>query len=101
MKALKYLVWAIPVLLIAATSAFAGEADLAIPNLWEHGSFHIFGQEIRAGLFLLVGSLVIIGTIGISLLVYIAVAMLLKSKELSEVAKARGPGSDIPDGEVD
>jgi Na+/H+-translocating membrane pyrophosphatase len=67
MKAIKYLAWAVPLLLIAASNAFASEADLAIPDLWHHGSFTIFGQKISAGLFLLVGSFVIIGTIGISL----------------------------------
>jgi K(+)-stimulated pyrophosphate-energized sodium pump len=53
--------------LAAASSAHASEASLAIPDLWKHGSFTIFGQTIRAGVLLLVGSLVICGTLSISL----------------------------------
>ncbi len=58
---------AVAVLLLGCASARAGDADLAIPNLWEHGSFDIFGVNIRAGTLLLVGSFVICGTLGISL----------------------------------
>jgi K(+)-stimulated pyrophosphate-energized sodium pump len=55
-------------LLLAAASAAASEADLAIPDLWhESAYFIIFGQKINAGLLLLVGSFVICGTLGISL----------------------------------
>lgn len=53
--------------LAGASSAQASEASLAIPNLWKHGSFTIFGQTISAGWLLLVGSLVICGTLSISL----------------------------------
>ena len=67
MKFLKHLAWALPFFLITATNAFASEADLAIPDLWEHGSFKIFGTQISAGAFLFFGSFVILGTIGISL----------------------------------
>src|SRR5262249_51042452 len=67
MKSLKPILGAIAVLLLAGTTARASEADLAIPNLWEHGSFTIFGQTISAGLLLLVGSAVICGTLGFSL----------------------------------
>lgn len=53
--------------LLAGASALAGEADLAIPDLWEHGTFHIAGREIPAGTLLFWGSFVIVGTLGISL----------------------------------
>ncbi|HKB38227.1 MAG TPA: hypothetical protein VKD72_17395, partial [Gemmataceae bacterium] len=60
-------VLSVVVLLLTGTPAHASEADLAIPNLWEHGSFTILGQTISAGLLLLVGSAVICGTLGFSL----------------------------------
>ncbi len=53
--------------LAAVSTAEASEASLAIPDLWKHGSFTIFGQTIRAGILLMVGSLVICGTLSISL----------------------------------
>ncbi len=46
--------------------AHASEANLAIPNLWENGSFGNLGG-IRSGWLLLCGSVVICGTLGISL----------------------------------
>jgi K(+)-stimulated pyrophosphate-energized sodium pump len=61
------LVMACVTLLAAASSAQASEASLAIPNLWKHGSFTILGQTISAGWLLLVGSVVICGTLSISL----------------------------------
>jgi len=67
MKVIKQFAFALSVFLIFASAAFAGEADLAIPDLWKHGSFTIFGQTISAGHLLAWGSLVIIGTLGISL----------------------------------
>src|SRR5262245_13927791 len=67
MNSLKSVLWAVLVLLLAATSAQASEADLAIPNLWEHGTFTILGRDISAGLLLLIGSAVICGTLGFSL----------------------------------
>ena len=54
-------------LLLCGSTARASEADLAIPNLWEHGTFTILGQDISAGLLLLIGSAVICGTLGFSL----------------------------------
>src|SRR6267143_2125064 len=67
MNLLKLIALAIPIFLLAAANACASEADLAIPDLWLHGSFTIFGQKISAGAFLFFGSFVIVGTIGISL----------------------------------
>ena len=67
MKLLKQLAWALPLFLIAATKAVASEADLAIPDLQEHGKFIIGGYTITAGDLLFYGSFVILGTLGISL----------------------------------
>jgi K(+)-stimulated pyrophosphate-energized sodium pump len=67
MRSLSPIVGAMAILLLAGGTAGASEADLAIPNLWEHGSFTIFGRTISAGLLLLVGSAVICGTLGFSL----------------------------------
>jgi K(+)-stimulated pyrophosphate-energized sodium pump len=58
---------AVLALLLASTPVQASEADLAIPNLWQHGSFNLFGTTISAGMLLLIGSAVICGTLGFSL----------------------------------
>src|SRR5687768_9512529 len=56
------------ILLLAAATGRASEADLAIPDLWDENAFFIiFGQKVNAGMLLLVGSFVICGTLGISL----------------------------------
>jgi len=52
--------------ILGSTTALAGEADLAIPDLHE-GKFVIFGQEISAWNLLFGGAIVITGTLGISL----------------------------------
>ncbi len=57
---------ALALLLLGGGLAFAGEADLAIPDLHE-GHFTIAGQEISAWNLLFYGALVITGTLGISL----------------------------------
>lgn len=67
MKLLKQFAWSLPILLITAAAVHAGEADLAIPDLWKHGSFTIGGNTYRAGDLLFWGSFVIVGTLGISL----------------------------------
>jgi K(+)-stimulated pyrophosphate-energized sodium pump len=54
------------VLLFTGTPARASEADLAIPNLWEHGRFDTL-WGITPGWLLFIGSFVILGTLGISL----------------------------------
>ena len=66
MKCLKLASGALILLLLAAASAQASEADLAIPDLHE-GHFIIFGREISAWNLLFYGALVICGTLGISL----------------------------------
>ena len=55
----------IAVFLLSST-ALAGEADLAIPDL-KLGTFTIAGQQITAWNLLFYGSFVIVGTLGISL----------------------------------
>jgi K(+)-stimulated pyrophosphate-energized sodium pump len=57
---------AVVVMLLAASAAHAGEADLAIPNFFEHGRFEKLGG-VAPGWVLLIGSCVILGTLGISL----------------------------------
>jgi K(+)-stimulated pyrophosphate-energized sodium pump len=66
MNRLKPILGALALLLLSTTSAHASEADLAIPDLWTHGSFDTLGG-ISAGLLLLIGSAVICGTLGFSL----------------------------------
>ena len=65
MNLLRQLAWSIPLLLIASTKSFAGEADLAIPDLHE-GKFDKLGG-ISAWNLLFYGAFVIVGTLGISL----------------------------------
>src|SRR5260370_35190642 len=65
MNLLRQLAWSIPLLLIASTKGFAGEADLAIPDLHE-GKFDKLGG-ISAFDLLFWGAFVIVGTLGISL----------------------------------
>ena len=71
MKRLKQFAWSLPILLITAAAVQAGEQDLAIPDLWKHGSFEMNGfrkdDPVRAGMLLMIGSVVILGTLGISL----------------------------------
>src|SRR6478672_8406461 len=71
MKLLKQFAWTLPILLMTAAAVQAGEQDLAIPDLWKHGSFEMHGMykedPIRAGSLLFWGAFVIVGTLGISL----------------------------------
>jgi K(+)-stimulated pyrophosphate-energized sodium pump len=67
--------------------AHASEADLAIPNLWEHGSFQIIGKTIPAGWLLLVGSFVICGTLGISLYLRTQIHKLPAHRSMLDVAE--------------
>src|SRR5437879_193110 len=87
MKSLKLIAWSIAVLLLAGPAARASEADLAIPNLWEHGSFTILGQTISAGVLLLAGSFVICGTLGISLYLRSQIHKLPAHKSMLDVAE--------------
>src|SRR3954451_4462352 len=66
MKSLKLIGWSIATLLLAGSQVRASDADLAIPDLWKHGSFESLGG-ITPGSLLFWGSFVILGTLGISL----------------------------------
>jgi K(+)-stimulated pyrophosphate-energized sodium pump len=75
-------------LFIAGSTAFAGEADLRIPDFWEHGKFDVLGMKnVQAGLLLLVGSAVICGTLGISLFLRNQIARLPAHKSMLDVAE--------------
>jgi K(+)-stimulated pyrophosphate-energized sodium pump len=59
-------VFVLALVLFGGSAAFAGEADLAIPDLHK-GSFNLFGYTVTAWNLLFYGALVITGTLGISL----------------------------------
>jgi K(+)-stimulated pyrophosphate-energized sodium pump len=65
-KNLKLILGALAGLLLTGTAAHASEGDLAIPDLWTHGTFDRLGG-ISPGTLLFWGSFVILGTLGISL----------------------------------
>ncbi|MGC4006637.1 MAG: sodium/proton-translocating pyrophosphatase [Pirellulales bacterium] len=82
--------WAIVVsalFLFCASPLQAGEADLAIPDLNEHGSFTIAENTISAGKLLLYGSFVIAGTLGISLYLRMQIHALPAHKSMLAVAE--------------
>lgn len=62
----KSFAWSTLLVLCAAGSAWAGEADLAIPDL-HAGKFNLLGQAISGWNLLFYGAFVICGTLGISL----------------------------------
>jgi K(+)-stimulated pyrophosphate-energized sodium pump len=66
LRGLKPFLTSLAVLALGGTAARAGEADLAIPDLWHHGTFQRLGG-ITPGTLLFWGSFVILGTLGISL----------------------------------
>jgi K(+)-stimulated pyrophosphate-energized sodium pump len=66
LQSLKPILLSIVVLLLTGTTVYAGEADLAIPDLWHHGKFDNLGG-ITPGWLLFWGSFVILGTLGISI----------------------------------
>ena len=71
---------------MGASVAWAGEADLAIPDLHE-GKFHIFGGTISAWNLLLYGSFVIVGTLGISLYLRTQIHKLPAHKSMLDIAE--------------
>jgi K(+)-stimulated pyrophosphate-energized sodium pump len=80
------------VIFLAATlggsAAFAGEADLAIPDLWSNEAFFtIAGHKVNAGWLLLGGSFVICGTLGISLWLRAQIHKLACHKSMLDVAE--------------
>jgi hypothetical protein len=78
--------WSLILLLFCGTSAFAGEGDLAIPDLHET-IFKIAGQEISGWYLLLYGSFVICGTLGISLYLRSRVQQLPAHKSQLDIAE--------------
>ncbi|MCE9528063.1 MAG: sodium-translocating pyrophosphatase [Planctomycetales bacterium] len=72
--------------LLFGSSAFAGEADLAIPDLHKT-IFKILGQEISGWYLLLFGSFVICGTLGISLYLRWRVQQLPAHKSQLDIAE--------------
>ncbi|MBS0201444.1 MAG: sodium-translocating pyrophosphatase [Planctomycetes bacterium] len=74
------------VLLTTASAAFAGEADLAIPDLHE-GKFSFGGTLISGWNLLFYGAFVITGTLGISLYLKNQVQRLPAHKSMLDVAE--------------
>jgi K(+)-stimulated pyrophosphate-energized sodium pump len=66
-------------------SAFASEADLAIPDLHE-GTFHLFGNAVSSWNFLFYGALIIAGTLAFSLLLFSQVKKLPVHESMEKVA---------------
>src|SRR5262245_53413455 len=86
MKLLKTSLWSLGLLLFVAATAFASEADLAIPDL-HAGKFVILGNEISAFNLLFAGALVICGTLGISLYLRTQIHRLPAHKSMLNVAE--------------
>ncbi len=85
-SALKPILGALALLLLAGSAARAGEADLAIPNL-DKGNFTLAGRIISAWDLLFYGSFVIAGTLGISLYLLWQVKKLPAHKSMLDVAE--------------
>ena len=73
-------------LLLLGSTAMAGEADLAIPDL-HAGTFTIAGQTITAWNLLFYGSFVIVGTLGISLYLRGQIKKLPAHKSMLDIAE--------------
>src|SRR5262249_20840027 len=84
MNSLKAAFWALIVLLVAATSGYASEADLAIPDL-HSGTF--FGGAVNAWWLLFWGAMVITGTLGISLYLRTQIHKLPAHRSMLNVAE--------------
>jgi K(+)-stimulated pyrophosphate-energized sodium pump len=85
----KHRIWIVAagVLLACSGPLLASEADLAIPDLNQHGSFTIAGKTITAGNLLFYGSFVILGTLGISLYLRTQIHRLPAHKSMLDVAE--------------
>ncbi len=86
MKLVQRVVWSAIFLLMGATSAFAGEADLALPDM-HLAKFKIAGQEIDGWHLLLYGAFVICGTLGISLFLRTQIAKLAAHQSMLDIAE--------------
>jgi K(+)-stimulated pyrophosphate-energized sodium pump len=73
-------------ILLVSSSAHAGEADLAIPDLHQ-GTFTIAGFKISAWNLLFYGALVITGTLGISLYLRGEIKKLPAHKSMLDIAE--------------
>src|SRR5262245_32023355 len=73
-------------LLLAATTAHASEADLAIPDL-HAGHFNIFGGSISAWNLLFVGAIIIAITLSISLYLRAQVKKMPAHQSMLDVAE--------------
>ena len=85
MKKLKNAALLFGLFLGSCLSAYAGEADLAIPDLHE-GSFHIFGNLVTSWNFLFYGALIIVGTLSFSLFLFRQVKRLPAHSSMQKVA---------------
>jgi K(+)-stimulated pyrophosphate-energized sodium pump len=85
MKKLHKILLTVGLLLVCSISAFAGEADLAIPDL-TLGEFEIFGSKISSWSFLFYGAVVIMGTLGFSLFLFYQVKKLQVHRSMAKVA---------------
>src|SRR5690349_1802193 len=86
MNLFKSFLWAIGACFLSATVAYAGEAELAIPDL-EKGEFTIFGGTITAWNLLFYGSFVICGTLFISLYLAYQIKKLPAHKSMLDIAE--------------
>src|SRR3954471_9827231 len=84
MKRLELFALSILLLLLTAAGASASEGDLAIPDL-PAGTF--FNGSVSAYRLLLVGAMVICGTLGISLYLRMQIAKLPAHKSMLDVAE--------------
>jgi K(+)-stimulated pyrophosphate-energized sodium pump len=85
MNSLKSFAWSMGIVLLAAAAAHAGEADLAIPDL-NVGTFDSLGGMTAATL-LKGGSVVILGTLGISLYQLVQIRKQPAHKSMLDVAE--------------
>ncbi|MEX0977775.1 MAG: sodium-translocating pyrophosphatase [Pirellulales bacterium] len=72
--------------LLSGSTAWAGEADLAIPDLHE-GYFTIAGQTISAWNLLFYGALVITGTLGFSLYLFYQIKQLPAHESMLNISE--------------
>ncbi|MBN2400848.1 MAG: sodium/proton-translocating pyrophosphatase [Spirochaetes bacterium] len=86
MKILKRTSLLLGFFLLTAVSAYASEADLAIPDL-HAGSYNLFGGTITAWQLLFYGALVIVGTLGISLYQFFKVKKMKAHESMLRVAQ--------------
>jgi K(+)-stimulated pyrophosphate-energized sodium pump len=85
-KSLKLLLFVIAAWLLTASTGFAGEADLAIPDL-DVGEFDLIVVKLSPWYLLFYGALVITGTLGISLYLRAQIAKLPAHSSMLNVAE--------------